>query len=75
MARAIVPTEIPPLPEGTMTWTRSTRGRGGMFHAHCLGITACGSIILDRHHSEEARHIGDFQYWGVCPRCMGKVKE
>lgn len=74
MAKAICPKEVPALPEGMTGWARSTRGRGGMFHAHVLGWAACANIKpLDRHHSEEARNLGDMQYWGVCPRCMAKV--
>ena len=73
MAQAIRPKEVPPLPEGTVAWARSTRRRGGMYHAHVIGVTACRSVYLDRFHSEEARGIGDLQYWGVCPRCYAKA--
>ena len=72
MAKAIAPKEIPELPEGMTSWARSTRRVGGMYHAHVIGFTACGSIRLDRHHSEEVLHVGDMQYWGVCPRCFAK---
>ncbi len=74
MTRAIVPAEMPPLPGDTAAWARSTKGRGGMYHAHALGRTACRSIRLDRHRSEEARHLGDMQYWGICPRCLRATK-
>lgn len=74
MARAIVPKTLPGLPEGAISWARSTRRAGGMYHAHALGFTACGSIILDRFHSEEARDLGDMVYWGLCPRCFAKIK-
>lgn len=33
----------------------------------------CGMIRLDRHKSEPARHLGDLQYWGVCPCCYRKA--
>lgn len=70
MSKAIVPETMPELPEDMNAWARSTKGRGGMFHAHVIGMTACRSIILDRHNSEEPRHLGDMKYWGVCPRCF-----
>lgn len=73
MAKAIAPKEIPTLPNGMVQWARSTRRVGGMFHAHVIGQTACNSIHLDRFHSEEARDVGDMQYWGVCPRCYKKA--
>jgi hypothetical protein len=73
MTRAIVPAEMPALPEGMTGWARSTRRAGGMFHAHVIGETACGSLRLDRHQSEAANSLGDMQYWGVCPRCIAKV--
>lgn len=73
MTKAIAPKEMPELPEGMVQWARSTRRVGGMFHAHVIGMTACGSIRLDRHYSEEARAVGDMQYWGVCPRCYAKA--
>lgn len=69
MAKAIAPQEMPKLPEGMTSWGRSTRRAGGMYHAHVIGMTACGSVHLDRFHSEEPRSLGDMQYWGVCPRC------
>lgn len=69
MAKAIAPKEIPALPEGMTSWGRSLRRVGGMYHAHVIGMAACGSLRLDRHHSEEPRNLGDMQYWGVCPRC------
>jgi len=76
MTRSIVPKSVPGLPEEGIVWLRSTRGHGGMYHVHTgLGGTACGSIRLDRYHSEPARHLGDFQYWGVCPRCLAKVPD
>jgi hypothetical protein len=74
MTKAIAPKEVPALPEGMVEWARSTRRFGGMFHAHVIGLTACGSIRLDRHHAEVARDVHDMQYWGVCPRCMAKAK-
>lgn len=73
MTKAIAPKEFPPLPEGSNAWARSTRRVGGMYHAHVFGFTACNSVRLDRHHSEEARDLGDMQYWGVCPRCYAKA--
>jgi hypothetical protein len=73
MAKAIAPTEMPPLPEGMIAWGRSTRRAGGMYHAHVIGFTACHSIRLDRFHSSEPRHLGDMKYWGVCPRCYAKA--
>lgn len=73
MARAIAPKEFPPLPDGMVQWARSTRRVGGMFHAHVIGMTACGSIRLDRFNSEEARDVHDMKYWGVCPRCYKKA--
>lgn len=74
MAKAIVPTQMPKLPEGMNGWARSTKRRGGMFHAHVLGFTACRSIMLERYTSAEATSLGEMQYWGVCPRCMAKAK-
>lgn len=71
MAKAIAPKEMPDLPEGMIEWARSTRRPGGMFHAHVIGQTACGSITLDRF-SEAANGLADMQYWGVCPRCFRK---
>lgn len=72
MAKAIAPKEVPALPEDCVGWARSTRRPGGMYHAHVLGRTACGTVQLDRHQSEEPRGLGDFQYWGVCPTCFKK---
>lgn len=74
MSKAVVPDEMPPLPEGFNAWARSTRRRGGMFHAHTLGMTACRSLLLERHSSEQATGIEVMQYWGVCPRCLAKAK-
>lgn len=73
MTKCTAPKEIPALPEGMIAWARSTRRVGGMYHAHALGLTACNSLVLDRHQSEEPRSLGDFQYWGVCPRCLKKA--
>lgn len=73
MARAVVPTEIPALPEGANQWARSTKRAGGVFHAHAFGLTVCRSILLARHHSEPASSLGHMQHYGVCPRCMSKV--
>lgn len=72
MARAIAPSVEPTLPEGMTGWARSTRRRGGMFHAHVLGHTACGSLQLDRHESAPPKGLGEMQYWGVCPVCHRK---
>ena len=74
MSKAIVPTEMPSLPDGMTGWIRSTKGHGGMYHAHTIGWSACGRIQIDRHHKEDARHLGDMTYWGVCPRCLAKAK-
>ncbi len=74
MTKAIAPTEMPNLPEGMIGWARSTKRIGSMFHAHALGNTACGSVRLDRHQSEAAKNLGAMNYWGVCPRCMAKVR-
>lgn len=74
MTKAIAPEKTPELPEGMNAWARSTKRAGGMFHAHVLGMTACGSVRLDRHHSKTAEGLGDLQYWGVCPRCMAKAR-
>ena len=71
--KAIVPQEMPTLPDDCTGWARSKRGRGGMYHAHTLGFTACGSLVLDRHKSEPVRYLGDMQFWGVCPRCFRKA--
>jgi hypothetical protein len=76
MTKAIVPQSIPGLPEDGISWLRSTRGRGGMFHIHTgIGSTACGTIRLDRHRSQSPRGLSDFMYWGCCPRCLKKVPE
>ena len=72
MARAFVPRSEPILPEGMTGWARSTKRVGSMYHAHALGLTACRSIVLDRHQSEEPQGLGDMQYWGLCPRCVAK---
>lgn len=71
--KAVVPTEIPPLPKGaTETWRRSLRA-GSVFHAHVLGHPICRATVrLERNTSEAARTVGDLQYWGVCPRCYAK---
>lgn len=74
MTKAIVPKELPGLPEGCSAWARSTKRPGGVFHAHSFGLTACRSILLDRHRSEDARHLGDMQYYGLCPKCVAKIK-
>ena len=73
MAKAIAPTEMPPVPKGMMGWRRSLR-RGSMFHLHAMGDTACGSLHLDRNNSESPRHLGDMKFWGRCPRCMKKAQ-
>lgn len=75
MAKAVAPSEIPALPAGCTGWARSTKRIGGMFHAHVLGITACGSIHLDRYTSKEVSNLGEMQYWGVCPRCLAKAEK
>ncbi len=73
MARAIAPTEFPPLPEGATQWRMSAR-RGSVFHAiDALGASVCGSIRLERHKSILAHNLGDMQYWGCCPRCHAKA--
>jgi len=74
MARAVCPQAEPPLPEGAIGWARSTKRAGSMYHAHALGFSVCGSVVLDRHASEEPRGLGDMQYWGICPRCYAKSK-
>lgn len=72
MSRAVVPLAVPILPEGAVEWRRSSR-RGSMYHAHVLGFPACGArLYLDRHKSEAGYELGDFQYWGCCPRCVAK---
>lgn len=74
MARAINPKEIPPLPEGATQWRRSLR-QGSMFHAiDAVGVSVCGSIVLDRNKSRAADNLGDMQYWGCCPRCHKKAE-
>lgn len=74
MTKAIVPKAFPlPLPDEATGWARSTRRPGTVFHAHALGFAVCGSIILDRYHSEEVRHLGDAQYFGLCPRCYARA--
>lgn len=73
MARAIVPKEVPPLPDRAIAWRRSKR-RGSMFHAiDALGVSVCGTISLDRNDSEAVSGLGDMQYWGCCPRCHRKA--
>lgn len=72
MSRAIKPDAMPPLPAGMVEWRRSSR-RGSVFHAHAIGLAACGRIRLDRFRSEGPRDLGDLQYWGVCPRCYAKA--
>lgn len=72
--RAIAPKEMPALPAECVAWARNRR-RGSVYHAHVIGIAACGSAaVRDRHKTEEPRHLGDMQYWGVCPRCIAKGK-
>lgn len=73
MSRAVVPQTLPELPEGMTGWARSTRRKGGMFHAHVIGQTACGKLQLDRHESEPSKGLGDMQYWGICPTCFRKA--
>ena len=73
MAKAIAPKEFPGLPEGMIAWARSTKRHGSMFHAHALGMTACGSVRLDRNQSQGVLSLGHMQYFGCCPRCMAKV--
>jgi hypothetical protein len=72
MTRALAPAEIPVLPDG-QEWRRSLR-MGAMYHIHvALGSVLCGGIILDRNNSRAANSLGDFQFWGACPRCMGRL--
>lgn len=73
MARAAAPTEMPATPDEYTGWRRSLR-KGSVYHLHSLGVTACRSLVLDRHKSESPRHLGDFQYWGCCPRCIAISK-
>jgi hypothetical protein len=74
MARAVVPTEMPRVPEAYTRWRRSTR-RGAVYHlTDYVGASACGQIRLERNTSEGPRHLGDMQYWGCCPRCF-KIAE
>jgi hypothetical protein len=75
MSRAISPKDVPNLPKGMIAWARSTKRAGGMFHAHALGFSACKSIVLERYQSTEADSLGDFQYWGCCPRCLALAKK
>ena len=75
MARAIAPKEIPNLPNGASAWGRSTKRAGGVFHAHTIGFTMCHSIRLDRFNSVSPNGLGDFQYWGVCPKCFSLSKK
>jgi hypothetical protein len=70
MPKAILPQKLPKLPANCNGWARSTRRAGGMFHAHCIGITACRTITIDRFRCEEPKSLGDMQYWGVCPKCF-----
>lgn len=70
--RAVNPPKFPPLPEGAMQWSRSTKRAGGMYHAHTMGMTACGRVI-ERLHSAGANSLGDMNYWGVCPKCYAKA--
>ena len=70
MAKAVVPTEMPPIPEEYTRWRRSLR-RGSVYHlTDFIGLSACGSIAMERHKSEGPRQLGDMQFWGVCPRCF-----
>lgn len=74
--RAINPKEMPKLPQGAQGWARSTKRAGSVFHAHSLGYPLCRSgIILERNASEHPQHLGDMQYWGVCPRCYAKSQK
>lgn len=71
MTRAVVPTTYPPLPEGASYWSRSLKRDGSMFHAHTLGIPACGAKLrIDRHQSVVAKNLSHMRYYGVCPRCF-----
>lgn len=73
MARAIVPTEMPPIPDGFTRWRRSLR-RGSVYHLTTfLGTSACRSMNFERNKSEGPRQVGDMQFWGVCPRCFAKA--
>lgn len=71
MSRAVAPTEYPALPEGASYWSRSLKRRGSVFHAHTLGVPVCGAkLLIDRHQSVVAKNLGDFRYYGCCPRCF-----
>lgn len=74
MAKAVVPQEFPPVPEEASAWLRKLRA-GSVYHLHSgCGTSICGSAALrDRHKTEQARHLGDMQYWGCCPRCFKKA--
>jgi hypothetical protein len=74
MTKAIAPSEIPPVPENMSGWRRSLR-RGSIFHLHFMGLTACRSLVLERHKSEPLAGVGDMQFWGVCPRCFSISKK
>lgn len=76
MARAINPPEMPAVPERYTEWRRSRRA-GSVYHLRdAVGVTACRSLVLERHTSEAPRGLGDVQYWGCCPRCFAiSVKE
>lgn len=72
MAKAVCPGATPDVPDGATGWRRNNRA-GAMYHAHLMGHPICGSrVYFDRHKSSEPRDLGDFQYWGVCPRCYNK---
>lgn len=74
MSRAIVPAEMPAVPEGFTAWARSTKRAGGMFHLRdAIGGTACRSLRLERHTSEALNDMGQAAYWGLCPRCAAKA--
>jgi hypothetical protein len=76
MARAVVPAEMPAVPEKFARWRRSLR-RGSIYHlTDFLGAAACSRHRrFERYTSEGPRHLGDMQYWGVCPRCLAKSKK
>lgn len=74
MSRAVVPAEMPPVPDGFAGWSRSTKRAGGMFHLRdAIGGTACNSLRLERYTSESLDNVGQAAYWGLCPRCARKA--
>lgn len=76
MSRAIVPSEMPAVPENWTEWRRSTKRAGGMFHLRdAIGGTACNALRLERHTSEPLANVGQGQFWGLCPRCVAKAKK